>query len=101
MVVERDGFVWKAVFFLEDVDTFVVPIAVILDIGGDKNAYFVVKNKSQWKENFLEWLDEPVRNDVIDSDIDDSDYEGEDENEVRNKKTWNFTIILTILVRKI
>jgi hypothetical protein len=84
-VIQRDGFVSKSVLYLADVETFVAPIAVIPDIGGDKNAYFVIKNQSQWKENFVEWLDEPVRNDVIDSDIDDSDYESEDETPAQTK----------------
>ena len=80
-LVVTDGFVRKSVLYLADVETFVAPIAVVPDIGGEKNAYFVVKNKTQWRENFLEWLDQPVRDDVIDSEIDDSDYEFEDEDE--------------------
>jgi hypothetical protein len=87
-LVITDGFVRKSVLYLADVETFVAPIAVIPDIGGDKNAYFVVKNKTQWRENFLEWLDQPIRHDTIDSDIDDSDYEYEDEDEKQDDKDF-------------
>ena len=80
-VISTDGFVRRSVFYLADVEAFVAPIAVIPDIGGANNAYFVVKNKTQWRQNFLEWLDEPCREDVIDSDVDDSDYEYEEENQ--------------------
>jgi hypothetical protein len=83
-VVFTDGFVRKSVLYLADVEAFVAPIAVIPDIGGDKNAYFVVKNKTQWRENFLEWLDEPIVDDAIDSDVDDGsdfEYEAEDSEE--------------------
>ena len=52
-------------FFLADTDAIVGPCIVIPDIGGPPNAYFQVKNRSQWKDEFVYWLRQPHKHDVI------------------------------------
>ena len=54
----RQGNVTKLTFYLADVEAFVEPIAVVPDIGGPPNAYFVCKNRAKWREDFVEWLRE-------------------------------------------
>jgi len=43
-------------FWLADVGAFDEPIAVIPDIGGPANAYFMLRRRRQWREDFMEWL---------------------------------------------
>ena len=45
-------------FLLVSVEAFVKPIAVVPDIGGPPNRYFVVKDRSDWAECFTNWLEE-------------------------------------------
>ncbi|MEM7375605.1 MAG: hypothetical protein AAF587_43840 [Bacteroidota bacterium] len=47
------------VFYLADVEAFTKPIIVIPDIGGLTNRYFVVKKRSEWKDEFVKWLKQP------------------------------------------
>ncbi len=49
-------------------------------IGGERNQYFVIKNKTQWRENFEAWLKEVHVADEI-SDSDDETSEDEDKND--------------------
>ena len=46
-------------FLMVTVEAFVKPIAVIPDIGGPPNRYFVIKDRSDWAENFTDWLSAP------------------------------------------
>jgi len=46
-------------FYLADIDAFDEAIAVIPDIGGAANAYFVVKKRRQWGQDFVKWLHMP------------------------------------------
>ena len=56
-------------FFLVDVEAFVKPVAVILDIGGPPDSYFLLKDRSEWKQDFAEWLREPhYLDEMVDSD---------------------------------
>ena len=57
-VVERQ-------FYLADVEAFEEPVAVIPNIGGKANEYFIVKNRTEWREDFIEWLEEPIQYDEI------------------------------------
>ena len=46
-------------FLMVTVEAFVKPIAVIPDMGGPPNRYFVIKDRSDWAENFGNWLAAP------------------------------------------
>ena len=46
-------------FFLSDIEAFVRPIAVIPDLGGQPNGYFLLKDRSMWREDFESWLENP------------------------------------------
>ena len=54
----QDGTQRDQRFYLADVEAFVAPIAVIPNIDGPPNEYFLVKNKTEWQELYLEWLNE-------------------------------------------
>ena len=54
------------VFLLVTVDAFVKPIAVIPDLGGPPNRYFVIKERTNWAADFALWLEEPHTHDIID-----------------------------------
>lgn len=56
-------------FFLADTDAFVEPVAVVPDIGGDPNRYFVVKSRSKWVKEFIAWLEAPHNLDVMDDPV--------------------------------
>ena len=70
----QNGFVTKLQFYLADCEAFVEPIVIIPDIGGKPNAYFLDKNQTQWREDFMEWLEDDVDDGKLLSDID-SDYD--------------------------
>ena len=59
VLLSRDGISGhKTKFYLADVKSIVKPIAIIPDIGGLPNAYFLLKDCESWKEdikNFLEF----------------------------------------------
>ena len=67
-------------FYLADVEAFVAPLTVIPDIGGETNAYFMVRNRTCWREDFESWLETPKNENTFtmsddeesDSDIDDA-----------------------------
>ena len=44
-------------FYLVDVEAFVKPVCVVPDIGGAPNAYFLLKDRAEWKTDFEEWLE--------------------------------------------
>ena len=54
---------------LVDVEAFVKPIVVIPDIGGPPNDHFLLRDRSNWKEDFESWLDLPDKDDEIDDEI--------------------------------
>jgi hypothetical protein len=43
-------------FFLADTDAIVGPCIVVPDIGGKPNAYFQVKKRTDWAQEFVHWL---------------------------------------------
>jgi hypothetical protein len=55
-----DNVVSELKFWLADVDAIVKPIAVIPDIGGPPNAYFMVKDRETWRTDFMEFLETPL-----------------------------------------
>jgi len=72
-------------FFLADVEAFNEPITVIPDIGGSANGYFMVRRRSEWREEFVKWLRRPYDPFEDFSDNDEEDYvddlEGEGDSE--------------------
>lgn len=76
----EDGAVTQLKFYLADVEAFVAPLTVIPDIGGETNAYFMVRNRTCWREDFESWLETPKNENTFtmsddeesDSDIDDA-----------------------------
>ena len=59
---EKSGKVSKRRFYLADVNAIASPVCVVPDIG-TKLGYFVVKPRSKWKDEFLEWLAAPHEHD--------------------------------------
>ena len=71
-VDKETGKVLERKFYLADVDAIAAPMCVIPDFGGKaKTAYFQVKARSAWVEDFVLWLE--------DEDDDISSSESEDE----------------------
>ena len=79
LVLEVEGFdsegdVLGRKFYLANTDAFVGPCCVIPDIGGDPNAYFQVKPRRDWTKEFIQWLEAPHADDVMQhSDEEDDD----------------------------
>ena len=58
-----DGEVDGRKFYLADTEAFVSACAVIPDIGGPPNGYFMVKPRSAWHKEFIAWIDRPHHED--------------------------------------
>ena len=57
----RTGRVLERRFFLADVDAIVSPLCVVPNIGAKPSCmYLQVKPRSQWVEEFVEWLRDPA-----------------------------------------
>lgn len=52
-------------FYLADVEAFHGPCSVIPDIGGHPSSYFLVKNRLEWSKEFIVWLNQPHKADVM------------------------------------
>jgi hypothetical protein len=52
----EEGYVTKIKFYLADVEAFVEPVAVVPDIGGKSNGYWMVKPRRDWANLFSKWL---------------------------------------------
>ena len=70
--IDEHGSVTGRVFYLADTEAFVRPCAVVPDIGGPPNRYFLVKQRSQWHKEFIVWVERPHNEDEM-SDSDDDD----------------------------
>ena len=81
----EDGEVTGRIFFLADVEAFVGPCIVIPDIGGPPNAYFQVKNRTEWSSLFVSWLREPHA-EMIQSDAEEEEEEGATESTKGRKR---------------
>jgi hypothetical protein len=57
----------KRKFYLANVDAFAGTCAVVPDVGGSRNAYFQVKSREKWVEEFVVWLKQPHKDDEIDN----------------------------------
>ena len=52
-------------FYLADVDSFVAPLCVIPDVGADDILrYYEVKPRKDWAKFFIEWLEQPVKEEM-------------------------------------
>ena len=72
----RDGEVLERRFYLADVEAIVGPCAVTPDIGGPANAYFQVKPRDEWAQEFIGWIRRPHTDDkMVWSDEEDEDEE--------------------------
>jgi hypothetical protein len=56
---EEEGGGWKRQFYLVDVEAFVEPMVVVPDVGGKRNAYFHMKSRHLWVEQFEQWVKDP------------------------------------------
>ena len=70
----RNGFVTGMKFYLADCEAIVDTAIMIPDIGGQPNAYFQVKNRTEWGELFEKWLRKPHN-------LDKEEEESEEESE--------------------
>jgi hypothetical protein len=52
--------VWSLKFYLADVEAIVKPLAVIPDLGGPPNNYFIIKDRATWREDFIAFLEEDL-----------------------------------------
>ena len=61
-------------FYMVTIEAFVKPVAVLPDLDGDSNAYFALKDRTEWRNDFVNWLEEPSDLDKIEySDLEESD----------------------------
>ncbi len=60
-----NGQVSKQTFYLATVEAFMEPLVVIPDIGGEPNAYFILKSRPKWRELFITWLEASHAHDVM------------------------------------
>ena len=67
-------------FYLADVEAIVSPIAVIPDIGGNPNDYFIIKDRETWRMDFISFLENFGNlDDYVSSDEDESADDSNDE----------------------
>ena len=74
------NFVSHRIFLLADCDAIVSPIAVVPNIGGGQNEYFEVKPRAKWREDFISWLQSPMREEDLDLSEDEISSGNEQEN---------------------
>jgi hypothetical protein len=60
-------------FYLANVEAFTDPVAVIPDVGGAPNQYFQVRSRSDWRNKFIDWLELPHTDDIMDDLSDDEE----------------------------
>jgi hypothetical protein len=81
-----NGLVTKLKFYLADTEAFLAPLAVIPNVGGPANSYFVLDNRQVWKESFEEWLECPDSDYMFFDEEDDSEEEAYDETKDTNER---------------
>ena len=70
--LDEDGDVTGREFFLADTEAFVQPCAIVPDIGGPSNRYFMVKSRDTWHKEFIDWVDRPHNDDLTSDEEDDN-----------------------------
>ena len=73
MGLDANGDVAGRRYYLAETEAFVEPCAVIPDIGGPPNRFYLVKPRSRWNKEFISWLERPHVEDEMSND------EGEDD----------------------
>ena len=73
-------------FYLADTEAFVEPLCVVPDIGGGRTDYFVIKNRSQWKEEFESWLETDNYSTYFEDESDESDDDTFNESDCEMEK---------------
>ena len=81
-------------FFMADVESFVRPVAVIPDIGGQANAYFVLKDRTEWKADFEAWLesshdDDGISDESSESSSDDCEESGQSDSDSNSSDAFD------------
>lgn len=75
----QHGLVKELKFYLADVEAFIEPLTVIPDVGGKPNAYFIVRNKTHWRQQFEEWLEcDPNDDEFSDEEVLNCDEDADD-----------------------
>ena len=69
--LDEDGDVTGREFFLADTEAFVEPCAVVPDIGGPPNRYFMVKSRETWHKEFITWVERTHKDDLTSDEEDD------------------------------
>ena len=57
--MDKDGNVLGRMFYLADTNAFVSPLAVVPDLGGPKNRFFVMEPRDKWVDFFEAWVNLP------------------------------------------
>ena len=60
-------------FYLAETEAIVRPCAVIPDIGGDRNRYFLVKGREEWHKEFIAWVERPHHDDDMNEEEEEND----------------------------
>ena len=71
--IDEDGDVTGRRFYLANTEAIVGPCCVVPDIGGPKNRYFQVKNRSEWIKSFELWLKQEHIHDQMQYDEEDDE----------------------------
>jgi len=77
----RNGFVTGMKFYLADCEAIIDTAIVIPDIGGQPNAYFLLRNRTEWGEIFEKWLAKPHTLDEISDDEEEDEEDAEESSE--------------------
>ena len=57
--VDPHGRVQQRKYYVVDVESFQEPLVVIPNIGGPQTEYLMMRPRSKWSDDFMEWLDAP------------------------------------------
>ena len=68
------------IFHLADCEAIVKEVAVVQDLDGQENAYFLIHPRQKWKTDFVSWLDLPHDDDIVYSSDEESDVDCEQAN---------------------
>ena len=69
--LDLDGGVTGRQFYLAETEAFVKPCAVVPDIGGACNRYFLVKSRDDWHKEFIAWVEDTYEMDDMTEEDDD------------------------------
>ena len=61
--IDENGAVTGRLYYLAATHAFVKPCALVPDIGGPANRYFMVKSRHLWHKEFIQWIERPHHED--------------------------------------